>query len=112
MKNPVLIIAVFFLAAYVVVGQIANRPPSDKPVVLHKSNPPEIVMFGTRNCPFCSQARQFFEKHNLPYTEHDIENSDKHRDLFYMMGGKGTPLIIVNKQIIHGFEEELIRKEL
>ncbi|MCW9014413.1 MAG: glutaredoxin family protein [Gammaproteobacteria bacterium] len=112
MKNPLIVIAALFLASYFIVDQLANQGLSDEPVVLHKNNPPEIIMFGTPGCTFCIQARQFFDKHQLPYIEHDIESSDKHRQLFYMMGGKGTPLIIVNKQIIHGFEEDLIRQEL
>lgn len=112
MKNPLIFIAIGFLVLYFVVGHYSTNLLSDEPVTLRRANPPEIVMFGTRSCHYCQLAKAFFAKHNLPYTEHDIELSDKHRELFYLMGGRGTPLLIVNGEIIHGFEESLIRDAL
>ena len=112
MRNPFIIIAIGFLALFFVVEHYSTNLLSDEPISLTRANPPEIVMFGTRSCRYCYLAKEFFAKHNLPYIEHDIEISDKHRELFYMMGGRGTPLLIVNGQIIHGFEESLIRDAL
>ncbi|TNF36061.1 MAG: glutaredoxin family protein [Gammaproteobacteria bacterium] len=112
MKNPLLLIAIGFLVLFFVVGHYAENRLSDEPVQLTRANPPTIVMFGTRSCGYCQLAKQFFARHQLPYTEHDIELSDKHRELFYLMGGRGTPLLIVNGEIIHGFEENLIRAAL
>lgn len=112
MKNSFIIIVIGFLALFFVVEHFSTNLISDEPITLRKANPPEIVMFGSRSCRYCHLAKEFFAKHNLPYTEHDIELSDKHRELFYMMGGRGTPLLIVNGEIIHGFEESLIRDAL
>ncbi len=112
MKNPLIFIVLGFLALFFIVGHYSTNLLSDEPITLTRANPPEIVMFGTQSCKYCHLAKQFFAKHNLPFTEHDIELSDKHRDLFYMMGGRGTPLLIVNGDIIHGFDESLIRAAL
>ena len=84
---------------------------SDEPLVLHRF-PPEIVMFGTESCPYCRLARQFFDKHHLAYKEHDIEKSDEQKRIFDLLGGRGTPLIIINKELIHGFDEDAVRKAL
>lgn len=111
-KNPFIIIAIVFLALFFVVEHYSTNLLSDEPISLTRADPPEIVMFGTRSCKYCQLAKQFFTKHKLPYIEHDIELSDKHRELFYMMGGRGTPLLIVNGDIIHGFDESLIRAAL
>jgi glutaredoxin len=110
-KNIPLIIAVGLLIAYGALMQRSGTSLSDEPVVLHHS-PPQIVMFGTRSCMYCQQAREFFKKHNLPYVEHDIELSDEHRRLFDLLGGRGTPLLIINKEIIHGFDERAVRDAL
>jgi len=69
-------------------------------------------MFGSQSCHYCAIARSFFKKHKLSYTENDIDQSIKHREMFYRLGGQGTPLIIVNKSIIHGFDEKQIRAAL
>ena len=111
-KQPFLIIILLFFASYLIVAKFSSDTLSNSPVVLSKANPPEILMFGTQSCKYCKLARQFFDKHQLPYTEHDIDTSDKHREMFYLMGGKGTPLIIVNGQVIHGFDERYIRENL
>ncbi|MDQ1362928.1 MAG: hypothetical protein QG652_788 [Pseudomonadota bacterium] len=98
--------ALYFLAV------LRSQPGlSDQPLVLH-TTPPEIIMFGTQSCGYCRQARQFFEKHHLPYTERDIEASDEHRKNFDLLGGRGTPLLIINRQLLHGFDEQAVRKAL
>jgi len=112
MKSPILIIAGLFLVFYYAVSQLSNNDLSDEPVVFNKANPPEIVMFGSQSCRYCAVARSFFKKHELPYIEHDIDQSVKHREMFYRLGGQGTPLIIINKSIIRGYDEKQIREAL
>ena len=112
MKNPLLIIFALFIAAYFLVEQFSSSRFSTEPVVLTHANPPDIVMLGTQSCKYCQIAREFFNTQQLPYVEYDIEKSDKHRQMFYLLGGKGTPLIIINGTTIHGFDEWAIRNAL
>lgn len=108
---PLIVIAAIMLALYQLASQHSASTLSDEPVILHH-NPPEIVMFGTQSCQFCQLAKQFFDKHHLVYIEHDIEASDEQRRIYDLLGGRGTPLIIINKQLIHGFDETEMRKAL
>ena len=93
-------------------GRLSAVEIAPDPIVFDKNRPPEIIMFSSQSCHYCDNARQFFNKYQLSYTENDIDISDKHRQMFSILGGKGTPLIIVNKEIIHGFDEDRIRKAL
>ena len=111
-KHPAFIIFSLFIAGYFFIQQYVHQLISDEPVILTKADPPKIIMYGTQSCMYCYVAREFFKKHQLPYTEYDIEQSDKYMQMFYMLGGKGTPLIIVNKEIIYGYDEQLIRDAL
>jgi len=111
-QQPLLIIFALFIGGYLLVQQYSRPMLSDEPVVLKKANPPEIIMYSTRSCKYCYVAREFFKKHQLPYTEYDIEESDKNLQMFYMLGGSGTPLIIINREIIHGFNEAQMRDAL
>lgn len=112
MKSPFIIIVSLFLLFFYIISQLSNSGLSDEPVHINKSNPPNIIMFSSQSCRYCALARSFFEKHELDYTENDIDLSDKHREMFYRLGGQGTPLIMANKSIIHGFDENLIRRAL
>jgi len=105
------IVALAFLLAFMLVRHYSTGL-SDKPLVIHGQNPPEILMFGTQSCPYCAEARAFFAKHKLAYTEKDIEKSDSARNMFYLLGGRGTPLIIVNGVALHGFDEQMLRETL
>jgi len=111
-KQPIVIIFVLFIAGFFLVQQFATQMLSDEPLVFNKARPPEIIMYSTQNCPYCVITKAFFEKHNLPFTEYDIEKSEKHMKMFYLLGGRGTPLVIINKEIIHGFNEQLMRDAL
>ena len=112
-KQPAIIIFVLFIAGFFLVQHFSRQMISDEPLVLTKANPPEIFMYSTQNCAYCYITKDFFKKHNLPYTEYDIDRSEKHMQMFYLLGGRGTPLvIIINKEIIHGFDERLMRNAL
>ncbi len=108
-KQPILWVFAFFIAGYFIVRQFSQSYISDEPLIIDRANPPEIIMYGTQSCMYCFIAKEFFNKHQLAYTEYDIEASDKHMQTFYLLGGRGTPLLIVNREIIHGYDEQLIR---
>ena len=108
---PLAVIMALMFALYYAADQRSNMTLSDEPLVLHRF-PPEIVMFGTQSCQYCQLAREFFKQHHLSYQEHDIEKSDEHRRMFDLLGGRGTPLIIINRELIHGFDEAVVRKAL
>jgi glutaredoxin len=108
-KKPLFIILSLFLVSYYVISQLSNDDLSDEPVVISTEQPPEIIMFTNQSCTSCAIARTFFKKHKLAYTEKDIERHAQHREMFYRLGGQGTPLIIINKAIAHGFDEKQIR---
>jgi glutaredoxin len=112
LKHPLVIIFALFIAGYFFIQQYTKQYISDAPITLTKANPPSIIMYGSQTCKYCHIAKQFFKKHDLPFTEYDIDNSEKHREMFYILGGRGTPLIIVNKEIIYGYDERLIRDAL
>lgn len=111
-KQPAIIIFALFIAGFFLVQHFSRQMISDEPLVLTKTNPPEIFMYSSQNCAYCYITKEFFKKHNLPYTEYDIERSEKHMKMFYLLGGSGTPLVIINNEIIHGYDERLMRKAL
>lgn len=111
-KHPLFIIFILFIAGYFFIQQYTQQLISDEPVVLTKANPPSIIMYSTTSCMYCYVAKEFFNKHQLPFTEYNVDNSNQHMQMFYRLGGRGTPLLIINKQILHGYDERAIREAL
>lgn len=107
---PIVFIIGIVFAMYML-SQHSVNSLSDAPLVLHTTSP-QIVMFGTPSCKYCQQARAFFAKHQLNYIEYDIETNDEQRKMFDLLGGRGTPLIIINKELLHGFDESAVRSAL
>jgi glutaredoxin len=64
---------------------------------------PEVLMYATRECPYCAKARAYFQAHGVAFREIDIDASAQARQEWQDKGGRGTPLIYVDGQRIEGF---------
>jgi glutaredoxin len=62
-----------------------------------------VVMYSTRWCPYCRNARAYFERHKIAYVEYDIEASPENRARFEARNGRGVPLIFVGDKRMQGF---------
>ena len=52
---------------------------------------PEVVMYATSWCPYCKQARNFFDRHGIVYVEYDVErNRTAWRENKRLGGGGST----------------------
>jgi len=98
----------FFIYSFT---QLGNQQ-SNENIIFNKEKPPKILMLGTQSCRYCKQARSFFKKYELPYSELDIEASDKNMQMFQLLGGRGTPLIVIDGQTLQGFDESSIRRAI
>ncbi len=63
-----------------------------------------VVMYSTSWCGYCKQAARHFRKHRIPFTEYDIEKSEKGLRDYKKLNGRGVPIIIVGKQRMNGFD--------
>ena len=71
-----------------------------------------VVMFGSRTCPYCRQARIMFEQNKIPYCEYKVNASLETQQAFIKLGGQGVPLILIDNEVFHGFNETIISEEL
>ena len=63
----------------------------------------KVVMYSASWCSACQQAKDYFEAQGIPYTEYDVEKSNKGKRDFKKLGGKGVPVILVGNTRINGF---------
>jgi glutaredoxin len=74
---------------------------------------PRIELYTTSWCPYCRQARNFFQSRQIPFTEYDVEK-DKDAALRkrQLDPRSGVPLAVINGQLVHGFSEPAYKKAL
>ena len=101
--KTLLLIGVFLLAIkWNDIYWFVNPPPD------YSSASNQVVMYATSWCGYCSKARKFLNKVNVPFTEYDIEKSDEGRKQYQALGGGGVPILVVNGKIIRGYSSDQI----
>ena len=72
----------------------------------------EVIMYAVPDCGYCRQARRYFAEHGIDYVEYNIDDSSRRMKEFRRMGGRGTPLILIDVRKIHGFSPRAIEVAL
>ena len=62
-----------------------------------------VIMYSTSWCAYCKKARAYFDQNNIAYVECDIEKDKKAKREYDRLGGKGVPVILIDKTKMTGF---------
>lgn len=72
-----------------------------------------VEIYTTPTCKFCLATKDFFKEHNVSYTEHDVAADAARRDeMINKSGQMGVPVIIIDGQMVIGFNEPRLRELL
>lgn len=66
----------------------------------------QVVIYSTKNCGWCTRAKQYFAQRGVAYEERDVQQSAAAKDEFKRLGGNGVPLIMVGSEKIEGFDQK------
>jgi glutaredoxin 3 len=57
-----------------------------------------VIMYTKPGCPYCQQARDYYNENNIAFTEYDAQNDlARRKEMFAFSGGDPTvPCIIEN----------------
>ena len=73
----------------------------------------KVKIYTTPTCVYCKMAKEFFQKNNINYEEHDVSTDQKARQ---EMGDKshqlGVPVIEIDGEIFVGFDRDALSKAL
>lgn len=103
------VIALAVVGVSILFANLGNR--SDRGAVAAAAQP-EVVMYATYWCGYCAAARAFFEKHGIAYSELDVEKDAQAAQLNRQLGGGGVPTILVDDQIVRGFDKRYLTELL
>lgn len=83
------------------------EPPSGASETAPGAKAGNVVMYSTSWCGYCKKAAAHFRKNKIPYTEHDIEKSEKAAREYRKLKGRGVPVILIGKRRMNGFNAKV-----
>lgn len=72
----------------------------------------KVILYSTSWCGYCEKTRQFLNEENIAFYEYDIEKSIEGHEQYRTLGGRGVPVLLVNKSVIKGYSPNEILKYL
>jgi glutaredoxin-like YruB-family protein len=66
-----------------------------------------VRIFTTPTCMYCKMAKEFMDDHAISYQEHDVSvDAEKRQEMIEKTGHMGVPVIMVDDEIIIGFDKD------
>lgn len=94
------------VALLVKVGLLSNPFATSQDYVAEYEG--QVVLYATTWCGYCKKVREFMKQNGIEYTEYDIEKSSKGHSQYKELGGRGVPLMVVNGNVIRGYNPRAI----
>lgn len=90
--------------------EMAGRPPTSRQA--SRPGAPRVVMYSSPACHACDEAKAWFGRRGVAYTELDIRSAEAREQLRGRVSWQATPTIDVDGQLVIGFDpgrlEELL----
>lgn len=72
----------------------------------------KVTLYTQPGCPPCEFTKNFFNDQKISFELKDIKKDASARNELIKLGSYSTPTIVINEEVIIGFEEERIVKAL
>ncbi|MDD5739025.1 MAG: glutaredoxin domain-containing protein [Candidatus Pacebacteria bacterium] len=74
---------------------------------------PNIKVFSTEFCPYCVALKEFLKENNIEFEAVDVTQDIKaQEEMIKKSGQMGVPVVIIDNEVIIGFDREKISKIL
>jgi len=69
----------------------------------------DIKVYSTPTCPYCKLAKQYLSSKGQSYEDIDVsQNKAALEDMVKLSGQMGVPTVVINGQVVVGFNKERI----
>ena len=72
--------------------------------------PKKIVVYHQPGCPPCHRAMEFLTEQKIPFTAKDVAADEKAAEELMTLGSMSTPTIVVDGQMLVGFNPDRLLK--
>lgn len=74
---------------------------------------PEVMVYTTSTCPWCSKLKSFLKEEGISFTEVNVgEDPEAARRMVKLTGQRSVPVTTIDEQIIIGYDPDGIRAAL
>jgi glutaredoxin-like YruB-family protein len=72
-----------------------------------------VKVYSTASCPWCHKLKDFLKKNNVKFQSVDVGMDEKAaEEMIDKSGQMGVPVVIIDDEVIVGYDEEAIKKKL
>lgn len=72
-----------------------------------------VTIYSTPSCHYCNLAKDFFKANGVAYTEINVAaDREKAREMVQKSGQMGVPVILVDQEMVIGFDEARLQSLL
>ena len=65
------------------------------------------TIYSTQTCHFCQMTKEFLNEKSVPFTNYDVStDATKRQEMIEMTGQMGVPVIVIDGDIMIGFDRE------
>ncbi len=73
----------------------------------------KAIVYSTQTWPYCKKAKEYLSQKGIAYTEIDVsKNRDAAREMIQKSRQMGVPVIIINGDVVVGFNQAKIDEAL
>ena len=73
----------------------------------------KVIMYSTPTCHYCNLAKEFFDDYNISYEVYNVSTDlEKRKEMMEKSGQMGVPVILIDDEMVKGFDEEKLRELL
>ena len=73
----------------------------------------KLVIYSTPTCPYCKRAKDYLSRKGISYAEHNVAaDRNAAREMVKKSGQLGVPVIIIDHEVIIGFNQAQLNKLL
>ena len=73
----------------------------------------KVVIYSTPTCPYCKRAKEYLSRKGISYTDIDVaQDKEKAKEMTQKTGQMSVPVIIIDDEIVVGFNQVLLDKLL
>ena len=72
-----------------------------------------VSIYSTPTCVYCNAAKEFFKEKGIQYDEFNVATDlPKRQEMVEKSGQMGVPVIVVDDQVVVGFDKEKLTQLL
>ena len=73
----------------------------------------KVTVYSTPTCPYCNKAKEYLTENKVEFESVDVsQDQERAKEMVEKSGQMGVPVIIIDDQVIVGFDVGAIKSRL